>query len=505
MLTWDSFYIDTSDLIFSKCHFYWIVKKGSNDMTEQHWKELIPVDRYIVRSNGILQDYDRKILTMLYQPLIGSLCFSLYMTLWSELEQDRLWGKETTHHSLMAMMQTNLKSIYEERMKLEGIGLLKTYMRKEGDSRLFVYELIPPLNPEQFFNDGVLNIYLYNRLGKTVFQKVKAYFSDRSLEQGEFESITRSFNEVFYSLHTSQMISNTGEEAKQDLQVDPSLQYMSTSSKAQIDIKDDTFNFELFYAGLSESLIPKKAITTKVKNAIKKLAFLYGIDPLQMKNVVLQSLDENDQIDIELLRKASRDFYQFEQGDQLPHLVERVQPPALRTTKEKEPETQEEQLIRQLELISPKQLLVQLSGGAEPAKADLQIIEDVLFQQKLTPGVANVLIYYVMLRSDMKLSKAYVEKIASHWARKNIQTVKAAMDLAKREHKQYQKWTESKQTKRSTTKKSVRKEKVPDWLQNKKEEKKEPVKEEIPTVLDFEEEKRKLEEELKQYRQPKQP
>ncbi|MFC3883194.1 replication initiation and membrane attachment family protein [Bacillus songklensis] len=472
-------------------------------MAEQHWKELIPVDRYIVRSNGILQDYDRKVLTMLYQPLVGSVCFSLYMTLWSELEQDRLWGKESTHHYLMAMMQMNLRTIYEERLKLEGIGLLKTYVKQEEDSRLFVYELMPPLTPEQFFNDGVLNIYLYNRLGKSIFQKVKHYFSDRSLEEGGFQSVTRSFNDVFRSLHTSEMISNIGEEAQKDLRADPSFQYMSTSTKGHINIIDETFDFELFYAGLSESLVPKKAITTKVKNAIEKLAFLYGIDALQMKNIVLSSLDENDQIDIELLRKSARDFYQFEHGNELPHLVEQIQSAALRTMNEKVPQTQEEQLIRQLETISPKQLLIELSGGAEPAQSDLQIIEDVLFHQKLTPGVVNVLIYYVMLKADMKLSKAYVEKIASHWARKKIKTVKEAMELAKHEQKQYQNWTETKQAKRSTRKTAIRKEIVPDWLQGKKEEKKEK-KEEAPAVVDFEEEKRKLEEELQQYRQRKQ-
>ena len=86
--------------------------------------------------------------------------------------------------------------------------------------------------------------------------------------------------------------------------------------------------------------------------------------------------------------------------------------------KEKEPSTQEEMLIKQLEEISPKQLLKEISGGAEATKADLQIVEGVMINQKLTPGVVNVLIYYVMLRSDMKLAKTYVEKIAGHWARK---------------------------------------------------------------------------------------
>ena len=49
-----------------------------------------------------------------------------------------------------------------------------------------------------------------------------------------------------------------------------------------------------------------------------------------------------------------------------------------------------------------------------------------------------------MRKTDMKLTKNYVEKIASHWARKNIKTVKDAMDLAKMEHRQYAEWAEGK-------------------------------------------------------------
>src|SRR4051812_14729950 len=100
--------------------------KGMN----QHWKELLAIDRYTVKSSSVLQDLDRKILTLLYQPLIGSKCYSLFMTLWGELEQNRLWGDETTHHSLMTIMQSNLRDIYRERLKLEGLGLLKTYVNE---------------------------------------------------------------------------------------------------------------------------------------------------------------------------------------------------------------------------------------------------------------------------------------------------------------------------------------------------------------------------------------
>ena len=52
-------------------------------------------------------------------------------------------------------------------------------------------------------------------------------------------------------------------------------------------------------------------------------------------------------------------------------------------------------------------------------------------------GVVNVLLEYVMLSTDMKLPKSYVEKIADHWNRKNLKTAKEAMDLARQERDKY--------------------------------------------------------------------
>ena len=145
----------------------------------QHCQELLPIDHYIATANGLLHDYDRKILTFLYQPLIGAGCMSLYMTLWAELEENRLWSESHSHHSLMNFMDMNLKRIYEKRLKLEAIGLLKTFVKQEEGHRLFVYELQPPLTAEQFLSDGMLNIYLYRKIGRTQFARVKRFFSDK--------------------------------------------------------------------------------------------------------------------------------------------------------------------------------------------------------------------------------------------------------------------------------------------------------------------------------------
>ncbi|EZP76433.1 replication initiation and membrane attachment family protein [Parageobacillus genomosp. 1] len=459
---------------------------------EHHWKELIPVDRYTVRSNGVLHDFDRKVLTLLYQPLIGYRALCLYMTLWSELEL--LSEKETTHHSLMVLMQCNLKEIYEERLKLEGIGLLKTYVNIEHgeEPKLFIYELQPPLAPEQFFTDGMLNVFLYNRIGKHKFQQLKQFFSISTIDQTKFSPVTRSFHDVFASVHIEQMVANIHGEIQKDLQLADGYEYVGRKENTY-HLDDDVFDFELFFAGLSKHMVPRRAITAKVKEAIKKLAFLYDVGPLDMQKIVMSVIDPSYHIDIDALRKAVHEWYEFERGDSLPNLSSRVQPLPYRTMTNVEPKTKEEQLMKQLETISPRQLLIEISGGAEPSMSDLKLIEDIMFQQKLLPGVVNVLIYYVMLRTNMKLSKKYVEKIASHWARKKVRTVKEAMELAKQEAKTYQSWADEKS--KRTNRKTVRKELLPEWLNMDYSQS-----DEQDNEIDIEEKRRELEERLKKYR-----
>ncbi len=466
----------------------------------QHWQEMLPVDRYEVASNGLLFEYDRKVLTLLYQPLIGPIAYSLYMTLWSQIDENRLSSDGSSHHALMNVMDSNLKQIYDARLKLEGIGLLSTYVRTEEGLRSFVYEITPPLTPSQFFLDGMLNVYLYRKVGKNQFLKLKRFFSDEHFLETEngYENVTRSFQEVF----DSAVPGNPSSHLVDDLKLEEQRVYFDRVNPETIKVDESHFDFDLLFAGLSENLVPKRAINKKVREAIAKLSFLYGIDPIQMKNIVISSVDELGEIQIDELRKSARDWYQLNFSDQLPLLIDKIQPlPHVTTTVE--PKTQEEKLVQYLEKTSPRQLLIDISGGGEPSKSDLQIIEDVMFQQKLLPGVVNVLIQYVLLKTDMKLTKAYVDKIASHWARKRVQTVSEAMELAKKEHRQYLDWAEGKQSanqtpKTSTRKKTIRTESLPDWFD--KNENEEQSNQKSADNKEMEEKKRALEEKLKRFK-----
>ena len=63
-----------------------------------YWKDLLPVDPYVVKSSGLLQDLDRQIVTLLYQPLIGSFrsaCFSRCGESWSKTESGEKLDSQT--------------------------------------------------------------------------------------------------------------------------------------------------------------------------------------------------------------------------------------------------------------------------------------------------------------------------------------------------------------------------------------------------------------------------
>ncbi|WP_088068546.1 replication initiation and membrane attachment family protein [Gottfriedia luciferensis] len=431
---------------------------------KQHWMDVLPADPYTVMAAGYLHDFHRQVLTMLYQPIIGSQALSLYMTLWSECEQTDLNPNTLTHHSLMLGMKCNLKMIYEQRLILEGIGLLKVYEGFVDSNKKLLYELQSPLDPHSFFEDPILNIFLFKTIGKTQYQRTKNFFSRNAFSKEGFREISRSFDSVFQTITIDQL-----HEIQQsnDLSNSNDSRILQESQPLKISVQMENFDYDLFLEGLSDSFVPKRSFTSEVRETILKLAFLYGINPIQMKTIVMRSLNEENKINIETLRLEARDWYQFQHHEALPTIVEKVQPIQHREMVNDKPTTQEEKLIQCFETISPRQYLKEISGGAEPSEADLKIIEEIMVDQKLLPGVANVLIDYVMIRLDKKLSRNYVIKIASHWARKGVTTVKQAMDLARKEFEETkQSSVASKARTGNRRNKAIRTEIVPDWLQS---------------------------------------
>ena len=117
---------------------------------------VLPADTYTVINKTILTDKDKKILTMLYQPIIGYTAVSLYNTLLDDLDKQEVMSEDLTHYHLICTMQLKLEDIVVAREKLEAVGLLRSYFRKE-EVQQYVYLLYSPILPQEFFNHPILN------------------------------------------------------------------------------------------------------------------------------------------------------------------------------------------------------------------------------------------------------------------------------------------------------------------------------------------------------------
>ena len=91
---------------------------------------ILPADMYIVVNKTVLQENDSKILTMLYQPIIGIGAVNLYLTLCLDLDKNEFMSEENSHHHLMTNMRMRLSDIVIAREKLEAIGLIKSYFKE---------------------------------------------------------------------------------------------------------------------------------------------------------------------------------------------------------------------------------------------------------------------------------------------------------------------------------------------------------------------------------------
>ena len=157
---------------------------------------ILPADTYTVVNKTVITDKDKKIVSMLYQPIIGYSAVSLYYTLISDLDKRELFSEDLMHHHLMATMQLSLEDIIVAREKLEAIGLIKTYMKKDNINQ-YVYLVYSPLDANDFFNHPILNIVLYNNVGKREYDKLLDYFKTPRVVLKDYQDITASFDEVF--------------------------------------------------------------------------------------------------------------------------------------------------------------------------------------------------------------------------------------------------------------------------------------------------------------------
>ena len=161
-------------------------------------RNVISSDQYIIRLAGIITDYDRVVLTRLYQPIIGQTALSLYLTMASEVKY-YFTSDINSHQKLFELTQTDINTFETDCRHLEALGLLKTYIStttKEGEE-LYYYDLYSPLDAASFLSHPLYGLLLKQRISEETYNSLVSYFQMNNELEGHKRDITSSFKSVY--------------------------------------------------------------------------------------------------------------------------------------------------------------------------------------------------------------------------------------------------------------------------------------------------------------------
>lgn len=172
------------------------------DFTENH--------RFYMLREFSLSPMDDKVLSLMYQPMIGIGACALYKLLSVQLPSERLGYSEVEQQRKLFMGlgaepgDKGRKYLADCASKLEAVGLMHTY-RKTNTSReetVYFYHLMPPMNPFEFFRNQHLTLLLRDQVGKHGVLQLHQEFcvtepEDWTEAMVESESLSVPFYDLF--------------------------------------------------------------------------------------------------------------------------------------------------------------------------------------------------------------------------------------------------------------------------------------------------------------------
>lgn len=364
--------------------------------------QLRPDDFFEIRIASVLTDYDVKVLTAFYQPLIGSIGLSLYLTLHSLHHFNQTDPYD--HSVLFSRMDLSRSDFLIARSRLEAMGLIRSYYKKDNKIHFYYYELYGPKDAFHFLDDPIFKGTLVKFIGERAVQRL-AYAFKTDDPFTEVEEVSAKFIDVF----------------RPDFN-DPAFkaEIENYASSHQIQELASAFTAEVFFAELkSQGYINKKALSQSEIERIEQLSTLYGLSEALMAKCTIMAFspDQNvgSRVNFEQLRTYLQEEakYSYIGGEK----AKRRTPPSIISGT-----SLTARQVNEMEQMSPLAYLSKRQKGAQLASADIRLLEDLSQKFHLANGVINALISKVLELNHNQLSRVYVEKIAATLARTEVQT-----------------------------------------------------------------------------------
>ncbi|MBR0385228.1 MAG: DnaD domain protein [Erysipelotrichaceae bacterium] len=331
---------------------------------------------YRVIQNQQLNSETLASLAVFYEPLIGADAFALYHLLASEA------GKSDEGMNLQRLCQQlncNIDELTRCIRTLEQFRLLRSFYNEGQESCRF--DLQVPLSPAKFMAHEIFGRLYAKKVGHKHDEVTSRMYRSNDLRDESDEEVTSEFDFSFFNR-----------------QWDMEDEYAYDRQK-QIDyshVKSD-FDLEKLLRITSEAIMPQSLRTRENLEIIAGMGTVFSIDPDTMRFLLGDAIDydDNDKLVFspEKLRKLCLD--------------------SKRTTS-----VQGEGYD-----MSPVQYLMNLQNGLQVTSADKKILEYLQVDLRLPREVINLLVEYVYTHNDRSLNRNYLEKIATVWAGRGVDSL----------------------------------------------------------------------------------
>ncbi|MEX2416083.1 MAG: helicase DnaB [Paenibacillaceae bacterium] len=130
--------------------------------------------RFIIHRDFSLSPLDLRMISIIYQPMVGAYATSLYLLLNHQLPAERIGytSADQLRKLFLALgiepNERGRKLLVEQCSKLEAVGLLHTFRTELSQTEEYIYEfrLSEPLKPTEFFQTQHLLLLLRDKIGK---------------------------------------------------------------------------------------------------------------------------------------------------------------------------------------------------------------------------------------------------------------------------------------------------------------------------------------------------
>ncbi|MCH4170624.1 MAG: DnaD domain protein [Lactobacillus sp.] len=389
-----------------------------------------PQDGFLVTHVDYFNDAQQNYLIYLYQPILGPVATALFNTLKTLENPGLIRSQRPMHRVLLDYLNVDLVAIETARRRLEALGLLRTFVSEDQLGKYFVYELYPPLKPDEFFREDLLSLLLWQTIGSKEFDHLKNHFQTHPVTK-DLPEITSNFSSVFPEIvqQAVQLPDQVAAAKKQAAQKQhPSVAY------TQADL--DTFDWDFLQQILSKYQITKAQLD-KNKQVIFQLHRYYDIDETNMANLIANTLDiVTNEININKLESLVLAEYTRTVGSP----VAMAQPdentgqagPTMNASEA------DQTLIDQAKRLSVYNFLAWCKdkGHGFVGKAETRVLRDLQDRNIFPDPIINMLTYANLLVSPT-VTLGYIENVANDWLKNNINTPELAIKQI--ETKQYSK------------------------------------------------------------------